>query len=76
MRKCLHKIWIQGTFSISNQWEKAWCIVGGAIFGWCSWVLIRMQAEQAMMNKPASSTPLWPLHQSFLQVSALFELLS
>jgi len=36
---------------------------------------IRKQGEQAIMSKPVSSTPPWPLHQLLPQVSVLFEFL-
>jgi len=37
--------------------------VGGAIPGLAILGSIRKQAEQAIVSKPISSTPPWPLHQ-------------
>ena len=69
LRKCLHEIQLQGSFSISDQGGKAPC-------GWDHlWAgslgSIREQAEQARGSKPVKNIPPWLLHQ--LLLSDLFE---
>ena len=66
MRKCLYKI------RISDVWGMAKSFVVGAFPGLVD--PIRKQSEQAMGNKPVSSSSPWSLHQ--LQIPALFEFLS
>ena len=77
VRKCLRSgLWasLYGIFLISDWWGRAQPIVGGAIPGQVVLGSIRKQAEQAMRNKPLSSTPPWPLYHSCLQVPALTSL--
>ena len=69
MRKCFHKIQLYAIFKLVT--------VGcGVIFGLVVLGSARNQSEQFMMNKPGSSTPLWFLDYSCLQIPALFEFLS
>jgi len=63
-------------FSITDQWERAQTIVGGAIPGPVVLGSIRRHVEQARASKSVSSTLHGLLFSSCLQVPALFEFLS
>lgn len=52
-----------GMFLIRDRQERALFTVGNAIPGLVVLGYITKQAEQAMGDKPVSSTPPWPLHQ-------------